>query len=63
MGGVADVSTKVDLGRSRDATVSPRGLPRPTPVSGSVYDILRFYDIKTYTYYIFNVHMYYKKEH
>ena len=51
------------LGRSGDATVSPRGLPRSTPVLGCVYDILWFYDIKTYTYYVLNMYMYYKKEH
>ena len=45
-GGVVSVSTMVDLGQSRDVMVSPRDLPRPTPVSGLVYDILWFYDIK-----------------
>ena len=34
MGGVAGISTMTDLGRSGDATVSPRGLPRATPVVG-----------------------------
>ena len=39
VGGVADVSTMGDLGRNGDTTVSLCGLPRPTPVSGSIYDI------------------------
>ena len=34
MGGVADILTTMDLGRSGDATVSSRGLPRSTPVVG-----------------------------
>ena len=34
MGGVAGISTMTDLRRSGDATVLPRGLPRPTPVFG-----------------------------
>ena len=34
VGGVAGVSTTTDLGCSGDATMSPRGLPRPTPVVG-----------------------------
>ena len=34
MGGVAGVLTTTNLGRSGDATMSPRGLPRPTPVVG-----------------------------
>ena len=33
------------LGRSGDTTVFSRGLPRTTPISGSVYDIFWFYDI------------------
>ena len=33
------------LGRSGDVTVLLRGLPRPTLVSGSIYDISWFYDI------------------
>ena len=61
--GVAGVSIMVDLGQRGDATVSPRGLPRLTPVSGSIYDIWWFYNIKTYTYYILNVYMYYGKKH
>ena len=38
VGGVASVSTMMNLGWNRDATVSLRGLPKPTPVSGLVYD-------------------------
>ena len=53
VGGVADVSTTMDLGQSGDVTVSSRGLPRPIPVSDSVYDIWWFYDIKTYMYIYF----------
>ena len=34
VGGVAGVSIKTDLGRSEDATVSSRGLPRPIAVIG-----------------------------
>ena len=34
MGGVTGVSTMADLGRSGDATVSTRDLPRPTLVVG-----------------------------
>ena len=34
MGGVVGISTTTDLGCSRDATVSPRGLPKPTLVVG-----------------------------
>ena len=36
------------LGRSRDATLSLHGLPRPTPVSGRIYIIryLQDFDIK-----------------
>ena len=48
MGGVAGVSTTTVLGQSGDATVSSHGLSRPTPMLGSVYDILCFYNIKTY---------------
>ena len=42
VGGVAGVLVTTDLGRNGDATVSPRGLPRPTPVSGLLYDIWWF---------------------
>ena len=52
---------------SGDATVSLRGLPKPTLVSGKVYMYINLiYGIlilKFYTYYVFNVYMYYKKEH
>ena len=41
------------FGWNEDVTVSSRGLTRPTLVSGSVYDILWFYDIKTYGYCVF----------
>ena len=34
VGGVAGFSTMTNLGRSKDATMSSRGLPRPTPVVG-----------------------------
>ena len=34
MSGVAGVSIMTDLGRSRDATVSLRGLPRSTAMVG-----------------------------
>ena len=34
MGGVVGISTTTDLGCSRDAKVSPRGLPKPTLVVG-----------------------------
>ena len=44
-----------NLGSSGDITVSSHGLPKPILVSGSVYDILWFYDIKTYAYYIFTI--------
>ena len=63
VGGVAGVSTMMNLGRSGDATVLPHGLHKPTLVSDSVYDIWWFYDIKTYMYYILNVYMYYEKKH
>ena len=34
VGSVAGVSTMTDVGRNGDATVSPRGLSRPTPMVG-----------------------------
>ena len=61
--GVAGVSTTTNLGWNGDATVSSRGLPRSTPMSSSIYYIWWFYDIKTNTYYVLNVYMYYDKEH
>ena len=63
MGGVVGVSTTIVLGWSENTTVSSRGLPRPIPVSGLIYDVLWFYDMKTYAYYVFKVYMYYKKKH
>ena len=55
------------LGRNKDATVSLCGLSRTTPVSGVVYMyIYLIYEIlilKFYSYYVFNIYMYYRKEH
>ena len=34
VGSVASISTTTNLGHSGDATMSLRGLPRPTPVVG-----------------------------
>ena len=42
---------------------SSHGLPRPTLMSGSVYDIWWFYNIKAYMYYVLKVYMYYGKKH
>ena len=39
VGGVTGVSITTNLGWNGDAIVSPHGLPRPTPMLGSVYDI------------------------
>ena len=42
--------------------VSPRDLPRPTPMSNRVvYNIFWFLIFKTYTHYVFKMYMYYKR--
>ena len=55
------------LGWSGDATVSSHGLLMPTLVSNRVYMyiylIYRILILKFYMYYVFNLYMYYKKEH
>ena len=51
VGGVADVSTTV-VGQSGDATVSLRGLPRLTPMSGLVKDI--FFCFMIYKIYVYD---------
>ena len=63
VGGVVGISTTTDLRWSGDTMMSLHGLPRPTLVSNSFYDIWWFYDIKTYMYYVLKVYMYYEKEH
>ena len=39
IGGVADISTTTNLGLNETVIVLLHGLPRPTLVSGSAYDI------------------------